>query len=120
MSNPTPPETHHSRGSLFALKRILTPTVANLTAVLALALVAALPLASAQQPAPKADGKAKGKAAAPAVKPGSQTFNTVITKLKEGKQVFCNTLIDPDLEAAKKACEGQAYIWIEMQHSTIT
>jgi 4-hydroxy-2-oxoheptanedioate aldolase len=54
------------------------------------------------------------------VQPGSLTFNTVIPKLKAGKQVFCNTLINPDLEAAKKACEGQDYIWIEMQHSTLT
>jgi 4-hydroxy-2-oxoheptanedioate aldolase len=44
----------------------------------------------------------------------------VITKLKEGKQVFSNTLIEPDLEAAKKACEGQDFIWIEMQHATLT
>src|SRR5438128_681628 len=52
--------------------------------------------------------------------PGSLTFNTVITKLKAGQQIFSNTLIQPDLEAAKKACEGQDFIWIEMQHSTIT
>jgi 2-keto-3-deoxy-L-rhamnonate aldolase RhmA len=56
----------------------------------------------------------------PSIKAGSQTFNTVITKLKEGKQVFSNTIIDPDLAAAKKACEGQDFIWIEMQHSTLT
>jgi 4-hydroxy-2-oxoheptanedioate aldolase len=57
---------------------------------------------------------------APLVKAGSQTFNTVITKLKEGKQVFSNTIIGPDLDAAKKACEGVDFIWIEMQHSTLT
>ena len=57
---------------------------------------------------------------APVVKAGSQTFNTVITKLKEGKQIFSNTIIEPDLEAAKKACEGQDFIWIEMQHATLT
>ncbi|MEO7600138.1 MAG: hypothetical protein ABIV50_14475, partial [Opitutus sp.] len=56
--------------------------------------------------------------AAPA--PGSQTFNTVTTKLKAGKQVFSNTVSEPDLDAAKKACEGQDFIWIEMQHSTLT
>src|SRR4051794_38814468 len=43
---------------------------------------------------------------APPVKAGSQTFNTVITKLKEGKQIFSNTIIGPDLEVAKKACDG--------------
>jgi 4-hydroxy-2-oxoheptanedioate aldolase len=48
------------------------------------------------------------------------TFNTVITKLKEGKQVFSNTVMQPDLEAAKRACEGQDFIWIEMQHSRLT
>lgn len=57
---------------------------------------------------------------APVVKAGSLTFNTVITKLKEGKQIFSNTITEPDLEAAKKACEGQDFIWIEMQHSTLT
>jgi len=48
------------------------------------------------------------------------TFNTVITKLNEGKQIFSNTIIQPDLEAAKAACEGQDFIWIEMQHSRLT
>ena len=52
--------------------------------------------------------------------PGSLTFNTVITKLKAGQQIFSNTVTNPDLEAAKKACEGQDFIWIEMQHSTLT
>ncbi len=53
-------------------------------------------------------------------KPGSLTFNTVITKLKAGQQIFSNTVIHPDLDAAKKACEGQDFVWIEMQHSTLT
>ena len=57
---------------------------------------------------------------APPIKAGSQTFNTVITKLKEGKQIFSNTIVGPDLEAAKKACQGVDFIWIEMQHSTLT
>jgi 2-keto-3-deoxy-L-rhamnonate aldolase RhmA len=57
---------------------------------------------------------------APPIKANSQTFNTVITKLKEGKQIFSNTIIGPDLAAAKKACEGVDFIWIEMQHSTLT
>jgi 2-keto-3-deoxy-L-rhamnonate aldolase RhmA len=52
--------------------------------------------------------------------PGSLTFNTVIPKLNAGQQIFSNTVINPDLEAAKKACEGQDFIWIEMQHSTLT
>ena len=52
--------------------------------------------------------------------PGSLTFNTVITKLNTGQQIFSNTVINPDLEAAKIACEGQDFIWIEMQHSTLT
>src|SRR3954470_2829163 len=52
--------------------------------------------------------------------PGSLTFNTVITKLKAGQQIFSNTVVNPDLEAAKKACEGQDFIWIEMQHATLT
>jgi len=56
----------------------------------------------------------------PPVKAGSQTFNTVITKLKAGKQIFSNTIIGPDLEVAKKACDGVDFVWIEMQHSTLT
>ena len=44
----------------------------------------------------------------------------MITKLKAGKQVFCNTVDSPDLDAARKACEGQDFIWIEMQHSRLT
>jgi len=35
--------------------------------------------------------------------PGSLTFNTVITKLNAGQQIFSNTVVNPDLEAAKKA-----------------
>lgn len=54
------------------------------------------------------------------MKAGSQTFNTVITKLKAGKQIFSNTIIGPDLEVAKKACDGVDFVWIEMQHSTLT
>lgn len=87
-----------------------------------LLLVVALALAGssvrAQQPAkPPTETKAKAE---PLPAPGSQTFNTVITKLKAGQKIFCNTIVDPDLEAAKRACEGQDYIWIEMQHSTLT
>src|SRR5947208_136943 len=52
----------------------------------------------------------------PGAAPGSVTFNTVLNKLKAGKQVFSNTITEPDLEAAKRACEGQDFIWIEMQH----
>jgi 4-hydroxy-2-oxoheptanedioate aldolase len=87
---------------------------------------AAQPQAQAQpaqeQPAAPAGRGARGGrgGGAPAAAPGSLTFNTVLTKLKEGKQVFSNTITDPDLEAAKKACEGQDFIWIEMQHSTLT
>src|SRR5262249_31881090 len=56
----------------------------------------------------------------PVAPPGSLTFNTVITKLKAGQQIFSNTITDPDLEAAKEACIGQDFMWIEMQHSTLT
>jgi 2-keto-3-deoxy-L-rhamnonate aldolase RhmA len=56
----------------------------------------------------------------PVAPPGSLTFNTVITKLKAGQQIFSNTITEPDLEAAKEACVGQDFMWIEMQHSTLT
>jgi 4-hydroxy-2-oxoheptanedioate aldolase len=83
-------------------------------ALLAAAVVAAEPAPQIAAP-PQA-----ARPGAPPVKAGSQTFNTVITKLKEGKQVFSNTIIGPDLAIAKKACEGVDFIWIEMQHSTLT
>ncbi|MGH7945639.1 MAG: HpcH/HpaI aldolase family protein [Opitutaceae bacterium] len=94
-----------------------------LAAVIATTLLAGVQVAGAQQPSqPPAAGKsAKGPVQkAPLPAPGSQTFNTVITKLKAGKQVFSNTITEPDLEAAKKAGEGQDFIWIEMQHATLT
>jgi 2-keto-3-deoxy-L-rhamnonate aldolase RhmA len=111
MSHPTPPAL--SQRSVAGSRRLTFSTAA--LALLAFALGAGTPALHAQQP--KA---AQKKGAAAVVPAGSQTFNTVITKLKEGKQIFCNTLIDPDLEAAKKACVGQDYIWIEMQHATLT
>jgi 4-hydroxy-2-oxoheptanedioate aldolase len=83
-------------------------------------LLAAAPVSSAQ-PAPQSAAPAPAaRTGVPPIKAGSQTFNTVITKLKAGKQIFSNTIIEPDLAAAKKACEGQDFIWIEMQHSTLT
>jgi 4-hydroxy-2-oxoheptanedioate aldolase len=79
--------------------------------------LAAFPAAAAAQLAAPPQPARPG--AAP-VKAGSQTFNTVITKLKAGQQVFSNTIIGPDLEVAKKACDGVDFVWIEMQHSTLT
>jgi 4-hydroxy-2-oxoheptanedioate aldolase len=88
--------------------------------VLSATLVAAASGSSAQ-PTPQAAAPPQAaQPGVPAIKAGSQTFNTVITKLKEGKQIFSNTIVEPDLAAAKKACEGQDFIWIEMQHSTLT
>ena len=117
--NPTtpPPSSHDIRPN----KKFAQPiaTFITLAAVTALTVMS---LATAQQPAqgqPAAQAPAAAKAE-PVPAPGTQTFNTVITKLKAGKQIFSNTLVDPDLEAAKKACVGQDYIWIEMQHSTLT
>ncbi|MDO8542582.1 MAG: aldolase/citrate lyase family protein [Opitutaceae bacterium] len=125
MSKHTPP---HGAARARPGESRLRKSLLTLAAVLTVTLVAAVPYVSAQQPSqPPAKGAAaaaKGKAAkadqGPVPAPGSLTFNTVITKLKAGKQVFCNSIIEPDLEAAKKACEGQDYIWIEMQHSTLT
>jgi 2-keto-3-deoxy-L-rhamnonate aldolase RhmA len=87
--------------------------------MLASALCAAASAKAAPSPQVAVPAQA-ARAGAPPVKAGSQTFNTVITKLKEGRQIFSNTLVGPDLEAAKKACEGVDFIWIEMQHSTLT
>ena len=105
----------HATSSLcrFSRSAILSVTLALASAMLG------QPASAPAAKAPPAKDAAKKKAE-PVPAPGTLTFNTVITKLKEGKQVFSNTLTEPDLEAAKKACEGQDFIWIEMQHSTLT
>ncbi len=113
-SHPTPPLDPHAgppRRIRPSLRHRFSPRTA--AAVAALVVTLALPAATAQQPAAKAKAE-------PPPAPGSLTFNTVITKLKAGQKIFCNTITEPDLEAARKACEGQDYIWIEMQHSTLT
>jgi 2-keto-3-deoxy-L-rhamnonate aldolase RhmA len=97
-----------------AIRNAMMPAVI-LTAV---ALSAADPVPAPPATVPASPGQ--GPRGVPPIKAGSQTFNTVITKLAEGKQIFSNTISEPDLTAAKKACEGQDFIWIEMQHSTLT
>lgn len=135
MSYPTPSVTLHSpalpaalRESKFSIGKVLTKPFVSL-ATIGVGTLAAISIATAQPASPQPPSSLPAKTAAPAAAkakqepppaPGSQTFNTVITKLKAGKQVFCNTITEPDLEAAKKACEGQDYIWIEMQHATLT
>ena len=119
------------RGMRFPIREIFTQRLVTLAAIITATLVAVASVASAQPQSPQAaqsqpatvtpPASAQGRGPlGPAVAPGSQTFNTVITKLKAGKQVFSNTITEPDLEAAKKACEGQDFIWIEMQHATLT
>lgn len=114
MSPSTPPVTPHLRD------RRALPTV---NALIAATLVLAVSIASAQPSPPPASPAAAARTpakSAPVPAPDSLTFNTVITKLKAGQQIFSNTLVEPDLDAAKKACAGQDFIWIEMQHSTLT
>jgi 2-keto-3-deoxy-L-rhamnonate aldolase RhmA len=95
--------------------------VAATVGLVALSTVAAAQTPPAPAPArPAGPGGAPGGRGGAVIPAGSQTFNTVITKLKDGKQIFSNTIMQPDLEAAKKACEGQDFIWIEMQHSRLT
>src|SRR5262245_44790203 len=52
---------------------------------------------------------------------GVRIYNTVKTKLKEGKQVVGGTVSsnDPDIYRAM-ANSGFDYLWIEMQHSPLT
>src|SRR5689334_23824362 len=94
--------------------------IGTASAVALTAAIAAQPAAAAQAPAAPAPAGPPGPGRGPVIKAGSVTFNTVITKVAEGKQIFSNTILQPDLEAAKKACEGQDFIWIEMQHSRLT
>src|SRR5215218_2580127 len=84
------------------------------------AMQSADPQATAPSTAPAAATTGPSHGGGTAGRAGSVTFNTVLTKLKAGKQVFSNTIDSPDLDAAKKACEGQDFIWIEMQHSLMT
>jgi 2-keto-3-deoxy-L-rhamnonate aldolase RhmA len=93
--------------------------LATRATIVALTLVLAGSLAAARQQPPPPGQQPSAQAPRPAA-PGTVTFNTVITKLKNKQQVFCNTVTEPDTAAARKACEGQDYIWIEMQHSTLT
>jgi len=102
-----------------------TAGVVALTAAITAQTSAAAHAPSSPAPVPPGPGTAQRPAGPPGsgraiIPAGSVTFNTVITKLKEGKQIFSNTILQPDLEAAKKACEGQDFIWIEMQHSRLT
>jgi len=103
-----------------------TAGVVALTAAITAQTSAAAQAPSSPAPVPAGPGAAQRPAGPPGsgrgaiIPAGSVTFNTVITKLKEGKQIFSNTILQPDLEAAKKACEGQDFIWVEMQHSRLT
>src|SRR5215218_7622560 len=105
-------------------RSVLAAGAAAVTLPLLQAAVGSMRSADAQATAPSTapaaatTGPSHGGGAAG--RAGSVTFNTVLTKLKDGKQVFSNTIDNPDLDAAKKACEGQDFIWIEMQHSLLT
>jgi len=103
-------------------EKSLTRETSRRSVLAAGAAALALPLLDAATGAiQSADAQTTTPATVPAAgRAGAVTFNTVITKLKAGKQVFCNTVDSPDLDAAKKACEGQDFIWIEMQHSLLT
>jgi 4-hydroxy-2-oxoheptanedioate aldolase len=100
----------------FSRRDILTAAAAAGVSIPFMASAASAPAT----PAPAGRDAPASATQQPAAAPGTVTFNTVIPKLKAGKQIFSNTLVDPDIEAAKKACVGQDFIWIEMQHSTLT
>jgi 4-hydroxy-2-oxoheptanedioate aldolase len=125
MNNTTPPNSPDSLNR----RDFLTATTVGLAALATVASAQtpqaapapATPPATPPTPAgaPPA-GRGRGGRGGTPVPAGSVTFNTVITKLKEGKQIFSNTITRPDLEAAKRMCEGQDFMWIEMQHSLLT
>jgi 4-hydroxy-2-oxoheptanedioate aldolase len=98
----------------------LAASAAVVTLPLLQAAAGAMQSANAPATSPSTAPAARAAAGAGTGRAGSVTFNTVLTKLKAGKQVFSNTIDSPDLDAAKKACEGQDFIWIEMQHSLLT
>ena len=65
--------------------------VISLSVVFMVLLFLVVPLVIAQQNRPAHVSPAA---------PGTVTFNTVITKLKAGQQVFCNTIVPPGLNPA--------------------
>ena len=128
-NNPNPENDAHAASDKSAAsnpgpmnRRDFLAATAGLAAVVSAVSVATAqpPPVPAPEPAAAPARGGRGGRGGPGVPANSQTFNTVITKLKEGKQIFSNTIIQPDLEAAKKACVGQDFIWIEMQHSRLT
>jgi 2-keto-3-deoxy-L-rhamnonate aldolase RhmA len=69
-------------------------------------LAAAISTATAQQPAPAG---------------GARIYNTVKTKLQQGRQVVGATIGIPDAEVyCAVANSGFDFTWIEMQHSTLS
>ena len=118
-SDPAPQRGAINRRELLAGTAGVVALASAITAQTSAAAQAPASPAAAPGAAPRPAGPPGGGRGA-VIPAGSVTFNTVITKLKEGKQIFSNTIMQPDLEAAKKACEGQDFIWIEMQHSRLT
>ena len=53
--------------------------------------------------------------------PAQEHFNTVKTKLAEGRQVVGGTVSSPDINVYCAMAEaGFDFLWIEMQHSPLT
>jgi 4-hydroxy-2-oxoheptanedioate aldolase len=76
------------------------------TLLLTIGLAAAMTTATAQQPAPTG---------------GARIYNTVKTKLQQGRQVVGATIGIPDAEVyCAVAGSGFDFTWIEMQHSTLS
>ena len=94
--------------------------LAMLLVVCMLFVLAATVVMAQQAPAQQAPAQGQAAAQPAPAKPGTVTFNTVFTKLAKGQQVFCNSVNSPDTVAARKACAGVDYIWIEMQHAPLT
>jgi 4-hydroxy-2-oxoheptanedioate aldolase len=114
--NPTSNDT-----SAMGRRGFIAAAAGGLVAAASVSVAQAPPTPPVTPAAPARGGRGgRGGGGGAPIKAGSVTFNTVITKLQEGKQIFSNTLMGPDLEAAKRACVGQDFIWIEMQHSRLT
>ena len=90
MSNKTPPLTPHTR-------RVSARHLVTLAVCIAGALVTSIALTQ-QQPRLPAQAQPPKKQQSAVAVPGSLTFNTVITKIKAGKQVFSKQISNPDLE----------------------
>lgn len=102
------------------MKRVI-PVTLVLVLVGGLAAAATAPARPAPESVPRPVTATPADAPAVPAAPQVRIFNTVKTKLAEGRRVVGGTVSTPDPEVyCAMASAGFDFIWIEMQHSPIT